>query len=156
MAEATKTVEMGGVVLEIQAVNSNILRGLLMEFGDPVALAKKGTAGLSMKKKLELSQVTGKMFAYCAGWGVKTDPPNGEASELMDLVGAGTDKPHTRRADWIRYELALDDNDLSDLMAAVMTLTFQGEQVETAVPDETEKDAKIRELEERLAQMETE
>ena len=114
-----------GVTLHLQAVQETILQDLMLEFGD-MALVRQPERILQLtgERQVRALAATGKLFTYCAGWGVTTDPPD-EANELMELLGRDTaaDKPRLRRADWIRTITTQPER--GELIGRVMTLTFK-------------------------------
>ncbi len=122
-----------GVTLHLQAVQETILQDLMLEFGD-MALVRQPERilQLSGERQIRALAATGKLFTYCAGWGVTTDPPD-EANELMELLGRDTpaDKPRLRRADWVRTITIQEER--GELIGRVMTLTFKKEPPATAV-----------------------
>lgn len=65
-----------------------------------------------------------KLFIYCAGWGVKDDPPRrGLDEELFALLGVQRGATHRRRAEWVRSMLANKD-ETNALVGAVQRLTL--------------------------------
>jgi len=145
-----------GVTLHLQAVQETILQDLMLEFGD-MALMRQPERILQLtgERQVRALAATGKLFTYCAGWGVKTDPPD-EANELMELLGRDTaaDKPRLRRADWVRTITTQEER--GELIGRVMALTFQKKDgapvaADTAVPTAVDQAARIAELEAQLA-----
>lgn len=149
-----------GVALHLQAVQETILQDLMLEFGDMGLVRQpERILQLSGERQIRALAATGKLFTYCAGWGVTTDPPD-EANELMELLGRDTpaDKPRLRRADWVRTITTQEER--GELIGRVMTLTFQKEPpaataaspaVSVAVPTADEQAAQIAQLEAQLA-----
>lgn len=113
-----------GVALHLQAVQETILQDLMLEFGDMGLVRQpERILQLSGERQIRALAATGKLFTYCAGWGVTTNPPD-EANELMELLGRDTpaDKPRLRRADWIRTITTQEER--GELIGRVMALTF--------------------------------
>ena len=142
-----------GVTLHLQAVQETILQDLMLEFGD-MALVRQPERILQLtgERQVRALAATGKLFTYCAGWGVTTDPPD-EANELMELLGRDTaaDKPRLRRADWIRTITTQPER--GELIGRVMTLTFKKAApavAETAVSAGDDPAARIAQLEAQL------
>jgi hypothetical protein len=79
---------------------------------------------LSSKAQFAAIEATERLFTYLAGWGVEDDPP---AEDLETLTGLGypADKPHLARAHWLRYLVLEDEDEVSNLISAVMTVTMQ-------------------------------
>ena len=145
-----------GVTLHLQAVQETILQDLMLEFGD-MALVRQPERIMKLtgERQVRALAATGKLFAYCAGWGVTNDPPT-EANELMELLGheAAVDKPHLHRANWIRT--ITTQKERGELIGQVMAITFQKKDAtpvvdETAVLTAEEQMARIAELEGQLA-----
>ena len=151
-----------GVALHLQAVQETILQDLMLEFGDMGLVRQpERILQLSGERQIRALAATGKLFTYCAGWGVTANPPD-EANELMELLGRDTpaDKPRLRRADWIRTITTQQER--GELIGRVMALTFQKEKAAaetapaaagapTAVPTADEQAAQIAQLEAQLA-----
>lgn len=145
-----------GVTLHLQAVQETILQDLMLEFGD-MALMRQPERILQLtgERQVKALAATGKLFTYCAGWGVTTDPPD-EANELMELMGrdAAVGKPRLRRADWVRTITTQEER--GELIGRVMTLTFQKKDVpvtaeETAVTGAAPDSRAITELTRQLS-----
>ena len=144
-----------GVTLHLQAVQETILQDLMLEFGD-MALMRQPERILQLtgERQVKALAATGKLFTYCAGWGVTTDPPD-EANELMELMGrdAVVGKPRLRRADWVRTITTQEER--GELIGRVMALTFKKKDVatvagDTAVPSTEDPTARIAQLEAQL------
>lgn len=149
-----------GVTLHLQAVQETILQDLMLEFGD-MALVRQPERILQLtgERQIRALAATGKLFTYCAGWGVKTDPPD-EASELMELMGRDTpaDKPRLRRADWVRTITTQEER--GELIDRVMALTFKKAEAPvvagTTVAQVEDQTARIAQLEAQLAALKNE
>jgi hypothetical protein len=149
-----------GVALHLQAVQETILQDLMLEFGDMGLVRQpERILQLSGERQIRALAATGKLFTYCAGWGVTTNPPD-EANELMELMGRDTavSKPRLHRADWVRTITTQEER--GELIGRVMALTFQKEPpaatavsaaVIAAVPTADEQAAQIARLEAQLA-----
>jgi len=118
-----------GKVLKLKRVSQPVLQSLLAKLtglvgDDPVANPDALVSErLDTSVQMEVLKITNQLYTYCAGWGVKNSP-NGETSELSELLGVDKDKPHLRRASWVLHELCQGDEDHARLLAAVMTYTF--------------------------------
>lgn len=136
-----------GQVLHLQPVSAQVLKSLTSAMftrilADPekaerlIELAQSKEEGEEFRDE-ELLSVFGaevgamaeageKLFVYCAGWGVKDDPPRrGVDEELLKLLGVERGSAHRRRAEWIRTMLA-DDKEANALIGAVQRLTLGG------------------------------
>jgi hypothetical protein len=142
-----------GVTLHLQAVQETILQDLMLEFGD-MALIRQPERILQLQgaQQVQALAATGKLFTYCAGWGVVTNPPD-KANELMELLGgAGSadtaaDKPHLRRANWIRTITTQQER--GELIGRVMAISFP--EKKTAVAEPAPGSEAIAELTKQLA-----
>jgi len=134
-----------GQVLHLQPVKATMLRHLLSKFGglrnvldDPQGINK-----LTGSARFRALDAIDQIFNYCAGFGVEDNPTEEELDELAEL-GFRVDKPHLARVSWLRLLLE-DDEEAGNLLGAVMLLE---------APAESEKDARIAELEAKLAAIE--
>lgn len=149
-----------GVTLHLQAVQETILQDLMLEFGD-MALMRQPERILQLtgERQVKALAATGKLFTYCAGWGVKTDPPE-EANELMELLGRDTaaSKPRLHRADWVRTITTQEER--GELIGRVMALTFKKAEAPavagTAVAQAEDQTARIARLEAQLEALKNE
>jgi hypothetical protein len=97
---------------------------LLVQFGrDDLLDAPERLLEASGKAQMKALEATERLFTYLAGWGVEDDPPEDDLETLAEL-GYPADKSHLARANWLRYLLLENDDEVSDLIAAVMTLTI--------------------------------
>jgi hypothetical protein len=143
-----------GVTLHLQAVQETILQDLMLEFGD-MALIRQPERILQLQgaQQVRALAATGKLFTYCAGWGVVTNPPD-EANELMELLGRDTavDKPHLHRANWVRTITSQQER--GELIGRVMAISFPKKETAVAEPapsDEHSQRMPIAELTKQLA-----
>jgi len=109
-------------VLELQPVNQQALLDILIEMGG----AENLVAGEFDATDPKLITASNRALTYCLGWGVLTTPPD-DALETLVALGKPTHLPEITRAAWLRY-LALDDTEIQDVVAAVMKLSFGGEE----------------------------
>jgi len=148
-----------GQVLHLRPVKAMMLRSLLNNFGglQNVLDNPEGIDKLKGRARFRALKAVDQIFSYCAGFGVIDEPTEEEADELAEL-GFRVDKPHLARVSWLRLMLLEDDEELGELMGAVMLLTLQGneEEEEEEAPAEDEKDTRIAELEAKLAAIEGE
>jgi len=105
-------------------VRQAAIRHLLLQFGRADLLDNPDQLlDMSGKAQFAALEATERLFTYLAGWGVKDDPPEEELDTLAEL-GLPADKAHLARANWLRYLVLEDDDEASELIAAVMTLTM--------------------------------
>lgn len=118
-----------GTVLQLKPVSQSILQELIQELAkligeDPTVEPEAIYDIQDVDDQLKALALVQKLMTYCAGWGV-VNSPNGQQSELQELLGATADKPYQRRAMWVLHELCSTDAERSAVMSAVMTLTFK-------------------------------
>lgn len=117
-----------GTVLECQAVQGGVLQSLLADLAlldekildDPAALALLGG-----KDRANAIKASEKLFDYCAGWGVKNNPP-AQVPEVVKLMGVDPLEPNLYRAAWVRYALGATQAELGFIVGMVLTLSFRG------------------------------
>lgn len=113
-----------GRVLHLRPVRQAAIRHLLVQFGrDDLLDAPEKLLQSSGKAQMKALEATERLFTYLAGWGVEDAPP-AEDLEILAELGYPADKPHLARANWLRYLLLEDDDEVSDLIAAVMQITL--------------------------------
>lgn len=135
------TIELkNGVTLELTAVNPAILRSIIASFDgvEKIAQNPQSLLNLSGPKQIKAMEAAEKLYTYCFGWGVTTDPP--EDDPILSLA---PDNPPARRGMWVR-NIGADDKELGEIIGRVMALTFGGQQ--TAVG----KQEQIAKLQEQL------
>jgi hypothetical protein len=127
-----------GVELELQPVSQEALRNLFSDaafspiFENPTVLEQDGAARVLVagKSPSELMRVSGaatRLFNYCIGWGVKTDPDEESLHELRAL-GFEIATPRVARVNWLRY-IELDGQDeAGELIGAILTLSYGGDE----------------------------
>lgn len=119
-----------GRVLHLRPVRQAALRHLLIGFGRPDLMDNpEQLLSLGSKAQFQALEATERLFTYLAGWGVEDDPP---AEDLETLTGLGypADKLHLARANWLRYLVLEDEDEVSNLISAVMALTVGTEEPE--------------------------
>ena len=119
-----------GQVLHLRPVNWIALWRILRKFGrdalsDPDKLLQVGE-----DQALDMVEATDQLFNFCTGWGVKNDPPSNELAELEEMGLIKPEQPHLARANWLRFKVLEDDEECSELIAAVMTLAAEVKQAE--------------------------
>lgn len=153
-----------GRVLHLQAVSPDAIFNLYHAMGFYEAVAEnpdfEGTpeewaaeweARLSFEKKVKAARLTEQLFNYCAGWGVKDDPP---ASALQDLkiINCDINTPRAARVNWLRF-IELEEDEVDMLIGHVMALAQIG-RMERLYPKTTSDDkARITELEAELEKL---
>lgn len=117
----------GGTVLECQAVQSGVLQSLLADLAllDEVVLESPQALSLLVgEDRANAIKASEKLFDYCAGWGVKNNPP-AKVPEVVKLMGVSPSEPNLYRAAWIRYALAATQEELGLIIGMVLTLSFR-------------------------------
>ncbi len=118
-----KFVLKSGRTLKLRRLSQTVLNDLISQLTlligvdpttDPEALNK-----LETHQKIEAIALTNRLATYCYGWGIK-DSPNGNESELLNLLGYGDNKPHLRRSTWVATEMCADDEERGLLMGDIM------------------------------------
>ena len=122
-----------GMTLHLRPVNWMALWRILRKFGkdalnDPDKLLQVGE-----DQALDMVEATDQLFNFCAGWGVKDDPPPEALAELEEMGLANPGQPHLARANWLRFLVMEDDGEFGDLIAAVMALAQQQAEAEGKV-----------------------
>ncbi|NIV36415.1 MAG: hypothetical protein GWN58_45345, partial [Anaerolineae bacterium] len=79
------------------------------------------------KQQARLAEGEYQLFNYCAGWGVKDNPPEEAMDELAALGFAERGMPHLTRANWLRFLFLDGDDEAGTLVGAVMSLTAKGD-----------------------------
>lgn len=116
-----------GTVLECQAVQSGVLQSLLADLAllDDVVLESPQALSLLVgKDRADAIKASEKLFDYCAGWGVKNNPP-AKVPEVVKLMGVDPSEPNLYRAAWIRYALEATQEELGLIIGMVLTLSFR-------------------------------
>lgn len=124
--KTTIFIKQSGQLLHLQPVQGGVLQTIMaqmaaiegMDIDEPGSITE--LMGASQSKALEISE---RLFNYCAGWGVKEDPPPGR-TQITDIMGIDTSQPNIRKAAWVRYELGASQEELGDLISIVIGLTF--------------------------------
>ena len=122
-----------GMVLHLRPVEWMALWRILRKFGkdalnDPDSLLK-----VKEDQEFDMMEATDQLFNFCAGWGVKDDPPAEALAELEEMGLANPGQPHLARANWLRFVVLEDDEEFSDLIAAVMALAVKQAEAEGKV-----------------------
>ena len=122
-----------GMVLHLRPVEWMALWRILRKFGkdalnDPDSLLK-----VKEDQAFDMMEATDQLFNFCAGWGVKDDPPAEALAELEEMGLANPGQPHLARANWLRFVVLEDDEEFSDLIAAVMALAVKQAEAEGKV-----------------------
>ena len=97
-------------MIQILAENTEVLAILLEVEDDKAALADVVTA--LGHREAEAVVLGERMFTYCVGWGVEEGPPETD-TELMEILDLPANKPHIRRAGWVRTLLSDDDEGIA-------------------------------------------
>ena len=113
-------------MLELQPVNQQALLDIILDMGGMEAIAAIAANTLNAIGGGNHKIVAGanRAMTYCLGWGVTNEPPP-DAIATLEALGKPTNLPEIARANWLRY-LVLADQEASDLITAVMKLTFEG------------------------------
>ena len=122
-----------GMTLHLRPVNWMALWGILRKFGkdalsDPDKLLK-----VEGDQALDMVEATDQLFNFCAGWGVSDDPPVEALAELEEMGFVKPGQPHLARANWLRFLVMEDDEEFSELIAAVMALAAKQAEAEGKV-----------------------
>ena len=122
-----------GMVLHLRPVEWMALWRILRKFGkdalnDPDSLLK-----VKEDQAFDMMEATDQLFNFCAGWGVKDDPPAEALAELEEMGLANPGQPHLARANWLRFVVLEDDEEFSDLIASVMALAVKQAEAEGKV-----------------------
>lgn len=125
-----------GTILHLRPVKWMALWRILRKFGkdalnDPDSLLK-----LDDDKALDMVEATDQLFNFCAGWGVTDVPPAEALAELEAMGFVEPGQPHLARANWLRFMVLENDEEFSDLIAAVMTLAVQQAEAEGKVVED--------------------
>jgi hypothetical protein len=113
--------------------------------GSPEEWATTWENRLSLDEKVNAAQLTKQLFNYCAGWGVKDDPPE---SALTDLQAIGCDISTKRmaRINWLRF-IELDEDEVDTLIGHIMALSQLGRVARLKPQSTTNDKSRIAELE---------
>ena len=127
-----------GVTLALTPVKVTMLRHLLRKFGgiQRVLDDPEGIRKLEGRARSRAAGAVDQLINYCIGFGVTTDPTEEELDELAEL-GFSVDKSHLARVSWLRLLLE-DDEEIGELMGAVMVLTMGGVEEVTEEPTDDE------------------
>jgi len=117
-----------GQVLHLRPVKWLALWRILRKFGKDALNDPDKLLQVNGEQALDLADATDQLFNFCAGWGVSDDPPPDELDELIEMYLAGADKPHLARANWLRFVVLEDDDEIAELIGKVMILTVQTEE----------------------------
>ena len=141
-----------GRVLHLKPVRTPGLRRIITQFGDKALTDPDSITRLTGRAQMQALRATEQLFSYCAGWGVKDDPPD-DALGNLEALGCNVDHPRLARADWLRFFEIEDDDEAGDLIAAVMTLTQEMAMEPEAEPEEDTEvlQAQVAELQAKLA-----
>jgi len=107
--------------LTLCAVNQQAILDLLIEMGGVERFDK----GEFNPRDPQTIVASNRLLTYTLGWGVVNTPPP-EALEMLAALGKPTHLAPIARAHWLRY-LALDETELTAVVAEVMRLTFKPE-----------------------------
>ncbi len=158
MAKVTEFTLESGRVLEIKRVNTAALETFITAFVSELGVDPTKEPGdllkLPPEKALRAGELMTQIMTYCAGWGV-VESPNGN-SEILELMGVDTEKPHLMRAAWVLNELCTTQQEKAELMAAVMSYAYLKDAADAASENEAESQEKIAELEAQLEKMKAE
>ena len=112
-----------GTVLHLQSVRPAAVRHLLLQFGN-VDMFEHPEALLELEGKARgrAIEATEKLYNYVAGWGVTDDPPD-EALAELEAIGLDVGNERRARADWLRFLEIVDDEEMGELIGAVMILS---------------------------------
>ena len=114
-----------GVTLELKPARMGPIRHLLVKMGgldlliNPERLRDLDDAG-----KVRAAGVLEQLFTYLVGWGVKDDPPTDALDELAEL-GLLAKSKQTTRANWVRFLLLEDDDEMAAVIGATLTVAAQ-------------------------------
>lgn len=147
-----------GTTLQLRSVNPDAIYSLYREMGfydelerhpdteqNPGEWAAQWNNGLSFAEKARAAEAVEKLFNYCAGWGVETEPPE-EAQTELNTIGKLTENPRQARISWLRFLLLYED-EIDELIGRVMALS-QMSRIGRLYPAQAEVDTdKINELE---------
>jgi len=101
------------------------IRHLLVKMGgldllvNPERLRDLDDAG-----KVRAAGVLEQLFTYLVGWGVRDDPPTDALDELAEL-GLLAKSKQTTRANWVRFLLLEDDDEMATIIGATLTVAAQ-------------------------------
>lgn len=129
MKKPTETFQTSqGVTLELVPIKRHLIEAILTDLGDVVTIARNPEMLLKMKptEQAQALEVVKKLFTLCAGWGISNDPPDDpETNEILDVLGAGSDQPRTRRADWLRLCVLTNDNERGAFIGHCLAFAYQ-------------------------------
>jgi len=119
-----------GVVLHLRPVNWMALWRILRKFGKDALNDPDKLLQVKEDQALDMMEATDQLFNFCAGWGVKDDPPAEALAELEAMGLADLGQPHLARANWLRFVVMQDVGEFSELIAAVMALAAKQAEAE--------------------------
>jgi len=122
-----------GTTLHLRPVKWMALWGILRKFGKDVLNDPDSLLKMKEDQALDMVEATDELFNFCAGWGVKDDPPAEVLAELEDMGLVNVGQPHLARANWLRFVVLENDGEFSELIAAVMALAVQQAEAEGKV-----------------------
>lgn len=146
-----------GLELELKKVSQDRIRTLFSDqgfgplFRNPEKLQQAGAVAAIGKKMspaqmMRVSSASVKLFNYCMGWGVETNPPGNDLDELREL-GFGVDSPRIARVNWLRYTQLEDEAEAGLLIGAIMEYSFADDAPAGPVDEEAQLKARLAELE---------
>lgn len=125
-----------GMTLHLRPVKWMALWRILRKFGKDALNNPDGLLQMSEDQTFDMVEATDSLFNFCAGWGVADDPPAEALAELEEMGLAEPGQPHLARANWLRFVALEDDEEFSDLIAAVMALAVQRAEAEGEVVED--------------------
>ena len=115
-----------GRVLHTVPVRWELITNVLRRFRLPIAELMESPdklRDLSESDQLEAMEAISVLLNLFSGWGVTDNPDDGEMRELRAL-GFETTSDKVTRANWIRYIVMQDDEEVSALMGHILALSF--------------------------------
>ena len=122
-----------GMTLHLRPVQWMALWRILRKFGKDALNDPDSLLNVKEDQALDMMEATDQLFNFCAGWGVSDDPPAEALAELEEMGLANPGQPHLARANWLRFLVMEDDEEFSELIAAVMALAVQQAEAEGKV-----------------------
>ncbi len=114
-----------GVTLELKPARMGPIRHLLVKMGGLDLLVNpERLRSLDDEGKVRAAGVLEQLFTYLVGWGVKDDPPTDALDELSEL-GLLAKSKQTTRANWVRFLLLEDDDEMATIIGATLTVAAQ-------------------------------
>lgn len=117
-----------GITLRLQPVKQTIALEFISRLGGFDSLIRGDASSLADGARPEMMDGFIKLLNYFAGWGVVNEVPS-EAREEFAMFGGGA---RSIRSRWVRDMMTTDE--VSQLFARVMALTFQADGSETPNP----------------------